>query len=185
MILNIPSFAGGLDLWRAAGGKLGLSFPSAEGLLKRSVVQTSLMDQIYKSAHEGQQEMGDGCVEIMTFRSLVELGLSNLQRLMPSDMAPSGWRIFQGPGEYTIHFKENLSGSCRIYFQIDGEYFIGTKIKQVKTSAFKKVRVLVHPSRIQKRSRHCKPGKVRSLSGIATTYNAREETLGHISERLL
>lgn len=74
------------------------------------------------------QDYGDGMLEVIGFQSLMELSLSNLQRIIPN--GPSGWRLYRSKGRFVLSFRHQLDGKQRIYFQVDGEYFTATRMRE-------------------------------------------------------
>lgn len=134
VFLNIPSFAGGLDLWASAQGKNGAFIPTAAQQCScqfPSLCRNLRQNLVDSCNTKDPQDFGDGKLEILSFQSLAELSLTNLQRFCPSNYySPSGWRLFQGDGPFKIPFRPNLSSRQRIYFQIDGEYFVTSRIEK-------------------------------------------------------
>ncbi|CDU20013.1 hypothetical protein YYC_00590 [Plasmodium yoelii 17X] len=124
--VNIPSYSSGNDIWKHTD-KLGLKLPkdyNAENKKK------------YNDLRRSQQQVGDGILEFVTYRSGVDLGL---------EFAFKGraCRIHQGEGPWKIDFKENITG---VYFQVDGEFFYMTKPKYLSVKYYKKLNVLKNNS---------------------------------------
>ncbi|EZG57257.1 putative diacylglycerol kinase [Gregarina niphandrodes] len=219
VMLNIPSFAGGLDIWKSSAGKSGLdrplpgwedwvnppSLPSAgsecqpipeikSGSTDRSpdgptraantphsgtgaelvssvpvssvpvsgvpvssvpvsgvsasdvrisdaYIVRKFSDKIWNALMEGavgqsvnqavgEQRVSDARLEVVAFRSLLELSLANLQHIAPN--ISSGMRVTQSAKHVLISFKKRRRGrrTPRVYFQVDGEFYIGHRIKE-------------------------------------------------------
>ncbi|EZG72984.1 putative diacylglycerol kinase [Gregarina niphandrodes] len=69
---------------------------------------------------EANQQMGDGQLEWVTFGTVTSLGTEQV-------LEGLGRRIHQGGGPFTLAFHENLGDEDRVYYQIDGEFYIMTK----------------------------------------------------------
>jgi diacylglycerol kinase (ATP) len=123
IFLNIPSFAGGCDLWLKAK-KLALASADRE-LLKIN------------------QACGDGKVEILTYRSLV--GLS-LEQAKGTFLSGNGRRLAQESGPLQVNFKPDLANK-RTYMQIDGEFFTLDHPEYVKINHMETVKVLFRASK--------------------------------------
>eukprot|EP01053_Blabericola_migrator_P005992 Blabericola_migrator_1__5991@NODE_301_length_10180_cov_125_201226_g247_i0_p2_GENE_NODE_301_length_10180_cov_125_201226_g247_i0NODE_301_length_10180_cov_125_201226_g247_i0_p2_ORF_typecomplete_len666_score97_38DAGK_acc/PF00609_19/1_7e26DAGK_cat/PF00781_24/1_5e14NAD_kinase/PF01513_21/0_18_NODE_301_length_10180_cov_125_201226_g247_i0807410071 len=144
--LNIPSFAGGADIWRSSAGRLGVTLPEhgADPMMLRRIEQC--IDPLES------QDFGDGRLEVVSFRSIVELGASNirnnLEKLVPASFIPTGWRIYRGGGSFELQFHNDLDPKQRIYFQVDGEYYIGYKLESFALCPDTRVKILVRPDKL-------------------------------------
>eukprot|EP01057_Protomagalhaensia_wolfi_P002811 Protomagalhaensia_wolfi_Nauph_80__2810@NODE_291_length_2890_cov_83_890915_g214_i1_p2_GENE_NODE_291_length_2890_cov_83_890915_g214_i1NODE_291_length_2890_cov_83_890915_g214_i1_p2_ORF_typecomplete_len280_score36_94DAGK_acc/PF00609_19/6_3e12_NODE_291_length_2890_cov_83_890915_g214_i118582697 len=143
-LLNIPSFAGGADVWRSSEKKLGLTIPEeCDPALSRKI-ESCLPSEVI-------QDFGDGRLEVLTFQSITELGASNIHdslgKIFPAGLLPSGWRIFRGGGFFELRFRKDLSPKERLYFQVDGEYYVGHQLKRLCVSPDTRVQILVRPDK--------------------------------------
>lgn len=144
-ILNIPSFAGGADVWKSSANRLGLELPQEQVNAQMwRKVQACLPGSV-------EQDFGDGRLEVVTFQSIIEIGASNirkgLEKIFPTSMIPTGWRIYRGGGQFELKFREDLDPKQRIYFQVDGEYYVGYKMKGIVVSPDTRIKILVRPDK--------------------------------------
>ncbi|KAH0474223.1 MAG: hypothetical protein KVP17_000717 [Porospora cf. gigantea B] len=118
--INIPSFGGGMSIWEDAKPKM------KAGVIGREPGHLA----------DACQVVGDGCMEWVSFHSAVGLGSEKVVR-------GRGYRIDQGPGPYELEFYESLSEKQRIYFEVDGEFFVVTRPHTFRISHHKQVRTLM------------------------------------------
>jgi len=90
--------------------------------------------QLYDLLLKSPQITGDGALEFLSFPTAVSLGIELAVK-------GNGRRIHQGKGPYEISFKV-LPATVRVYFQVDGEFFIMTKPLYVRIRFLRKVNVL-------------------------------------------
>ncbi|CDJ57679.1 diacylglycerol kinase, putative [Eimeria maxima] len=121
VLLNIPSFSGGNDIWG----------PSR----KLATTQSSKQKQKEaKALLQVPQQMGDERLEFMTFRSVPSMGMEFLVR-------GRGSRLHSGGGPWDISFRP-LDEGTRVYFQTDGEYYQLSLPSSVSVSHNRRVQVL-------------------------------------------
>ncbi|CEL94293.1 unnamed protein product [Vitrella brassicaformis CCMP3155] len=124
--INIPSFAGGLDIWRSSKGRPGLRQAAFN------------QDEILKSP----QAVGDGKIEWMTFDSSVAIGAEKV-------ISGHGRRVYQGSGPFKLTFKDRLpGGEGRFYMQVDGEFFQLCKPKEALLRHHKTIQVLMADQKV-------------------------------------
>eukprot|EP01054_Gregarina_sp_Poly1_P002133 Gregarina_sp_Poly_1__2132@NODE_1565_length_3834_cov_183_282453_g1032_i0_p2_GENE_NODE_1565_length_3834_cov_183_282453_g1032_i0NODE_1565_length_3834_cov_183_282453_g1032_i0_p2_ORF_typecomplete_len380_score52_94DAGK_acc/PF00609_19/1e22_NODE_1565_length_3834_cov_183_282453_g1032_i09022041 len=144
-ILNIPSFAGGADVWKSSARRLGVRMPDQENDHK---IYRAMRRALSPSVH---QDFGDGRLEVVAFQSIVEIGASNirekLEKLLPRSMIPTGWRVYRGGGTFELRFREDIDATQRIYFQVDGEYYVAYRMKSIIVSPDTRIKILVRPDR--------------------------------------
>jgi len=100
IFLNINSFAGGCDLWSGAsnGGIVGIG------------------RQVF-----GPQSVKDGKLEVISYASLMDLGLEQAIRMFPKGMKKGrGMRVGQRAGPFKLDFNPLK----QVYTQIDGEFYL-------------------------------------------------------------
>lgn len=125
--INIPSFAAGLDIWKSAQ-RVGLSaLPDGSGVYP---LPTSLCRP---------QRLGDGILEFITFSSAASMGFERM-----SAFHGRGKKVCQGQGPFYLHFHD-LPRDCRVYFQVDGEFYLMNCPRQVSLSHDCTIRVLALP----------------------------------------
>ncbi|XP_053991496.1 diacylglycerol kinase theta-like [Hylaeus volcanicus] len=121
IITNIPSFASGVNVWDNARHWALTCAPDPD------VMKT-------------KQKIGDGILEMTTFKGLMSLGLERV-------LKGQGKRLAQGTGPYRLRFHDTIYSNSiknceRIYFQVDGDFFVGTLLKEVRIKLWKKVKVI-------------------------------------------
>lgn len=94
---NIPSFAGGMDLWGNSRNKMGLTTRTKGGKTR------TLKDQFKP------QDFGDGVLEFVSFRNQLTMGFEKA--------GLGGWakRTGQGQGPFVFKFKRPKSQGSRPY----------------------------------------------------------------------
>lgn len=122
IVLNIPSFSGGNDIW-APSKRLATSLASRHEQKKAK--------ELIKSV---PQQMGDEKLEFMTFRDIPSMGMEFM-------IHGRGYRLHSGRGPWQINFKP-LDEKTRVYFQTDGEFFQMTLPATVTLAHDRRVRVL-------------------------------------------
>eukprot|EP01055_Gregarina_sp_Pseudo9_P003756 Gregarina_sp_Pseudo_9__3755@NODE_38_length_5294_cov_16_753758_g35_i0_p1_GENE_NODE_38_length_5294_cov_16_753758_g35_i0NODE_38_length_5294_cov_16_753758_g35_i0_p1_ORF_typecomplete_len608_score95_38DAGK_acc/PF00609_19/5_8e22DAGK_cat/PF00781_24/1_5e15_NODE_38_length_5294_cov_16_753758_g35_i017403563 len=146
-VLNIPSFAGGADVWKSSAQRLGLELPARE--LAQDEATCNKIRHCLPSPVT--QDFGDGRLEVVAFHSIAEIGASNirdgLEKVLPSSLIPTGWRIYRGGGHFELRFRPDLDPSQRIYFQVDGEYYIGYQVNSITVSPDTRIKILVRPDK--------------------------------------
>ncbi|GAW82371.1 diacylglycerol kinase [Plasmodium gonderi] len=120
--VNIPSYSSGNDIWNYTH-KLGLKLPKD---------LPSDQKKAYKDLKKSQQEVGDGILEFVIYKSGVDLGLEFTLR-------GRAYRVHQGVGPWKIFFKEQ---ECNVYFQVDGEYYLMSLPDFLSIDHYKKINVL-------------------------------------------
>ncbi|XP_026191610.1 diacylglycerol kinase 7 [Cyclospora cayetanensis] len=121
VVLNIPSFSGGNDIW-GPSKKLALIMPNKQAQLEA------------KELLKVPQQMGDKNLEFVTFESVPSMGMEFL-------LHGRGSRLHSGEGPWEISFRP-LDDKTRVYFQTDGEFFQLTQPSSVTLSHDRRVRVL-------------------------------------------
>uniref|UniRef100_A0A6U6R1T8 Diacylglycerol kinase n=1 Tax=Zooxanthella nutricula TaxID=1333877 RepID=A0A6U6R1T8_9DINO len=131
LFLNIPSIAGGLDIWNWSSRKLGTATAGPELLARK-------------------QHFGDGRLECLTYRT--GLGFYAEQTRIPG-VRGQGQRVYSGGGPLRITFRHPSdesfragTGHCRgrTYMQVDGEYFAVHEPESVVIKQHATVRVLIN-----------------------------------------
>mmetsp|Transcript_6778 Transcript_6778/g.18708 ORF Transcript_6778/g.18708 Transcript_6778/m.18708 type:complete len:511 (-) Transcript_6778:68-1600(-) len=130
LFINIPSFAGGANPWAWSKKVAVVGCESASDELLRC-----------------QQDMGDGKLELMSYQSGLHIGLDAVSSKARVPGRGGGRRIASDPGPFVAQFKppsaaKYKSADGRVYFQIDGEFFITTKPKTAVVRHLQAVRVL-------------------------------------------
>eukprot|EP00919_Chromeraceae_sp_WS-2016_P007223 GHVR01016992.1.p1 GENE.GHVR01016992.1~~GHVR01016992.1.p1 ORF type:complete len:530 (+),score=134.39 GHVR01016992.1:231-1592(+) len=104
--INIPSFAGGCDIWKCCGGKLGVRLPPQA---PKETIDT------LNTLKKAEMCMGDSKLEFLTFPSTSAMGMEQVFK-------GRAMRLHQGGGPWVVNFKSDLHDK-RVYMQIDGEFF--------------------------------------------------------------
>jgi diacylglycerol kinase (ATP) len=134
IFMNIPSIAGGLDIWKWSKSNMGITGP--------------------KDLLDCPQDFGDGKLECLSYRSGIGFYLEQLRA--PTTISGRGNRIYQGGEPLRLKFKspsdvEFVKGTShckgRTYMQVDGEFFIVYEPHSLVVKHHAKVRVLVNMSR--------------------------------------
>ncbi|KAF4704226.1 hypothetical protein FOZ62_028833, partial [Perkinsus olseni] len=120
--VNIPSFASGCDVW---------------GMAKKIALKGQ-----DKSILGSSQDMGDGMIELVSYNSLMGIGMEQ-SHVYP--LAGNGHRVHQGHGPIEMDFKSDLSKDTRIYFQIDGEFYTCRRPEKITISHKQCIRVMKGP----------------------------------------
>eukprot|EP00918_Siedleckia_nematoides_P025709 GHVU01055462.1.p1 GENE.GHVU01055462.1~~GHVU01055462.1.p1 ORF type:complete len:629 (+),score=103.36 GHVU01055462.1:236-2122(+) len=100
--INIPSFASGMDIWAASN--------------KTAFVPKTVDEKVTEGLLQARQEMGDTKLEFMSFPTAMSMGAE-------AAFKGNGRRVHQGEGPFRLVFAP-LQRSTRVYFQVDGEFFI-------------------------------------------------------------
>jgi len=129
LFINIPSYAGGADPW---------SWSSKTGLENNEASQEIL---------NCKQDIGDGKLELLSYRSGLSASLDSVNSKARVPGRGGGRRIASDHGPFVAQFKppelaKYKTKAGRVYFQIDGEFFIVTKPQKVVVSHWRTVRVL-------------------------------------------
>lgn len=131
LFLNIPSIAGGLDIWKWSTRSLGTTGCSKE-LLKTP------------------QEFGDGRLECLSYRTGVSF---YREQARAPPISGQGNRIYSGGGPLRIKFRdpsdsEYKKGTAhckgRTYMQVDGEFLAVHEPESVVIRHHETIRVLVN-----------------------------------------
>eukprot|EP00933_Yihiella_yeosuensis_P054567 TRINITY_DN53036_c0_g1_i1.p1 TRINITY_DN53036_c0_g1~~TRINITY_DN53036_c0_g1_i1.p1 ORF type:complete len:551 (+),score=105.37 TRINITY_DN53036_c0_g1_i1:76-1728(+) len=126
LFLNIPSFAGGAHPWEWA--------PPAEAA---------------KELKDCKQELGDGKLEVMTYSSGLSAAIDAANGKLWTPGRGAGRRLASAKGPFHLSFKspeeaKYASDDGRVYFQVDGEFFLAQRPEHVKVSHWKTIKVAVH-----------------------------------------
>lgn len=116
--LNIPSFAKGCNLWGCA---------SSVGVLDANGKTLPQTDR--KELKEKKQHLGDGCMNVLSFRKIAGLNFDVIKgQAGIRGGTGMGHRIYQGPEDLVFNFKDpdkaQYRKDGRVYMQIDGEFFV-------------------------------------------------------------
>ncbi|KRX07365.1 ATP-NAD kinase-like domain [Pseudocohnilembus persalinus] len=138
VMLNINSYAGGMEnVWN-------------NGVKKGALIDIANENYVQQQQNFVKQQFSDGKIEIVTFDSMLNMGLG---RVLPKQAN----RIAQGQGPYQFDFREKDQNgeTIKAYFQIDGEFYIVTAPKQIivkKSEYIKggKFKVLVEQNQYKK-----------------------------------
>jgi len=131
IFLNIPSIAGGLDIWNWSTSFMGTN--GSRDLLK------------------AKQDFGDGRLECLSYRT--GLGFYREQLRAPMTVSGNGHRVYSGGGPLRLSFRDPSdpefvkgTGHCqgRVYMQVDGEFFIVHRPDTVVLCHHKAITVLVN-----------------------------------------
>jgi len=131
LFLNIPSIAGGLDIWKWSNRKLGVQGETKD-LLK------------------AEQDFGDGRLECIAYQTGLSFYLEQLRA--PNTLSGKGARVFSGGGPLRLSFRdpsddEYIKGTkhCkgRTYMQVDGEFFVVHEPDTVVIRHHETIQVLV------------------------------------------
>eukprot|EP00914_Ancora_sagittata_P020918 GHVO01041143.1.p1 GENE.GHVO01041143.1~~GHVO01041143.1.p1 ORF type:complete len:255 (+),score=43.67 GHVO01041143.1:592-1356(+) len=124
--VNIPSFSSGLNLWG-----------STEGKTETAVDSKGANTEDAERLRYAPQKLGDGRLEFVTFGTAMALG---------AEQAWAGWskRVCQGKGPFRWVFK-SLPTEQRVYFQVDGEFYLMTRPDEIKISLYQQLKVLANP----------------------------------------
>jgi len=130
LFLNIPSYAGGADPW---------SWSSQTGILENNEAPREIL--------KCKQDIGDGKLELLSYGSGLSISLDVLNSKARVPGRGGGRRIASDHGPFVAQFKppelaKYKTKAGRVYFQIDGEFFIVTKPETVVVSHWRTVRVL-------------------------------------------
>lgn len=125
LFLNVPSFAGGATPWAWA-----TTAPGCEALLS--------------------QHPGDGRLEVMTYRSGLDAALDAANAKVRLPGRGKGLRVASCSGPFMCDFLDPslaryTSNDGRVYFQVDGEFFVIRHPKQVVVRHQRKVQVMYGP----------------------------------------
>ncbi|OEH79979.1 diacylglycerol kinase accessory domain domain-containing protein [Cyclospora cayetanensis] len=154
VVLNIPSFSGGNDIW-GPSKKLALIMPNKQAQLEAKLKQeffialvsrrcVCLSGAVAKELLKVPQQMGDKNLEFVTFESVPSMGMEFL-------LHGRGSRLHSGEGPWEISFRP-LDDKTRVYFQTDGEFFQLTQPSSVTLSHDRRVRVLtLKPQGVEER----------------------------------
>ena len=104
---NIPSMVSGCDFW--AGSYKNADKEVSEG---NEMVMTRSTDNLLNTI----QEVGDGKIEVLTIKSLM-----NYSKAKSGMLRGVAKRVTQARGPFLIEFEANYAD--KIYFQIDGEFY--------------------------------------------------------------
>lgn len=130
LFINIPSYAGGADPW---------SWSSKTGVLESNDASQEIL--------KCKQDIGDGKLELLSYGSGMSIygDIVNGKARVPG--RGGGKRIASDHGPFVAQFKppelaKYKTKAGRVYFQIDGEFFIVTKPQKVVVRHWQTVRVL-------------------------------------------
>lgn len=123
--VNIPSFASGMNLWGAS---------KACGL---QGVHKNLPEEL-----TGIQKMGDGVLEWVCFSSVAAIG-------MEAASAGHAKRVLRASGPFRLNFHDTIH-SYKIYYQVDGEFFVLVNPKFIEIDHSMTINVLANPSSTKK-----------------------------------
>jgi len=132
IFLNIPSIAGGLDIWKWSKSRLGVA-DGDPALLRDS------------------QDFGDGKLECLSYRTGLSFYTEQLRS--PTFISGNGSRVYSGEGTLKLQFRTPTDASfvkgtshCkgRTYMQVDGEFFIVYQPESLVIRNHQKIQVLVN-----------------------------------------
>lgn len=123
LFLNIPSFAGGADPWAWAAPALGA---------------TDLKGR--------RQALGDGRLEVVSYSSGFGAAIDAANSKMRTPGRGAGRRLASAEGPFLMSFKspdeaKYTSNDGRVYFQVDGEFFVAHRPEQVIVRHWRTVKV--------------------------------------------
>lgn len=131
LFLNIPSFAGGADPW---------AWTSKKGYIKKDDSADEI--DITKLA----QNIGDKKLEIITYSSNMAVNNDIINSKTPWFGRGSGKRLCQSEGPFFCAFKApdvaKYKKEGRVYFQIDGEFFVSEYPKSFVVKHGQSIQVL-------------------------------------------
>jgi len=135
LFLNIPSFAGGADPWAWA---------------KRHGLVRAPRDPQPWEACACVQSVGDKRLEVLTYGSNAAAGADVLNGKVNITRSGYGRRLASAHGPFVANFKapaeaRYTSADGRVYFQIDGEFFVARKPQEATVRHWRTVRVLNNP----------------------------------------
>ncbi|KAK2197020.1 bifunctional Diacylglycerol kinase/Diacylglycerol kinase [Babesia duncani] len=119
LALNIPSYSAGLD-----------SFGRST-----KVALTNMAPMAEKELLQHKQKLGDGTLEFVSYRKTWHIGMDFIIRRM-------GRRVHASEGPWKIHFRD-LDPKERVYFQVDGEFFVMHKPISVAINHAKTIKLLM------------------------------------------
>jgi len=130
LFINIPSYCGGADPW---------SWSAQNGVLENAESSQDLL--------KCKQDFGDGKLELLSYGSGLSVSIDAINSKARVPGRGGGKRIASHPGPFVAKFKppekaKYKSKAGRVYFQIDGEFFIVTQPQTVVVSHWRTVRVL-------------------------------------------
>lgn len=130
VFLNIPSFGGGADPWTWARN-IGVANQHAEN------------DRL----EDCEQNFGDGKLEVLTYSSAFKASTDVVKGKLKLPVGGGGLRVASSNGPFVVDFRDPekskyTSESGRVYFQVDGEYFIGLRPRETSVNHWMTVRVL-------------------------------------------
>ncbi|KRX09840.1 ATP-NAD kinase-like domain [Pseudocohnilembus persalinus] len=109
---NIPSYAGGINLWKGCQNKLGISYVDEK---------KKMIDKFEN------QNFGDGQLEFMSFSSSFSMSMEQV-------ISGNSQRVAQGKGPFYLNFKDKDEKGRNVitYFQVDGEFYQAKAPKYIK-----------------------------------------------------
>merc|ERR1712032_123720 len=115
LFINIPSYCGGADPW---------SWSAQSGVFENNEMNGDLM--------KCKQDFGDGKLELLSYGSGLSVSLDAINSKARVPGRGGGKRIASDHGPFVAQFKKPefakyKTKAGRVYFQIDGEFFIATK----------------------------------------------------------
>lgn len=123
--VNIPSFASGMNLW---------------GTSKVCGLQRA--DRQLPEELTGIQKMGDGVLEWVCFSSVAAIG-------MEATMSGHAKRVLRDSGPFRLNFHDTIH-SYKIYYQVDGEFFVLVNPKFITITHSMTINVLANPASTKK-----------------------------------